>query len=337
MSKPNVVLLIPDTPRRSEVWTDEAAARAEELGMNTYFAGTPFTPEAVRGADAAITTWGSPKFDRRWLDAADRLQIIGHAAGSVQRIVTPEFFASGIPIVSGNAVMADCVAQWSLMMTMMAARRMITYCNFGDHRHLKWNPPLGIIGAHRLTVGIWGYGEIARALIRMLRSIGIKKIRIVSSYLSTEEAEKLELEKVSLEELFVSSDIVHLLTSLNENTLNRIDSAMLAKMKNGASLINTGRAHLIQHDAFMNELRSGRIFAYLDVYYQEPLPADDELRMFPNVVLTPHNAGSGTRDLLALTVLDDIDRKFKQLPLRHEMTESRAAVMTVEYKQLTAV
>ncbi len=330
----NVVLLLPDNSRRHEVWTPEAAARAEELGFNATFAPEPFRPESIRGADAVITSWGSPKFDQSWLDAADKLQVVGHAAGSVQRIVTPEFFAGGIPIVSANSVMAECVAQWSLMMTMIAARRMITYCNFGDHRHLAWNPPLAPLGLHRLTVGIWGYGEIARYLIRMLKNTGVKKILVASRYLSVEEAENAGVEKAALDDVLKCSDMVHLLTSLTEKTLGRITGAMLSTLKDGASLINTGRAHLIEKGALMNELRSGRIFAYMDVFYDEPLPEDDELRTLPNVVLTPHNAGSGTRDLLALTVLDDIDRKFKGLPLLHEMTQQRASAMTIEYKSL---
>lgn len=330
---PSIVLLMPDTPQRKNIWTPSGEATARKLGMEVRIAET-LGPEAVQGVDAIMTSWGSPRIEQPYLDAAPNLKIVGHAAGSVKPIISPELYAKKIPVVCANAVMARCVAQWALMMTMISARRMITYCDFGEHRNLQWPAQRTPIGLHRLKVGIWGYGNIARDLIQQLKSLGVENIMVTSGYMTDEQAEKNGLIRGSLDELFEYSDIIHTLTSLTPKQIGRVGANLLAKLRDGATLINAGRAHLIDETAMMNELRSGRIFACLDVYHKEPLDMAHELRTLPNVILTPHNAGTGSRDLFASLILEEFDRCFKGNPLQHEITEQRAAVMTTEFKQM---
>ncbi len=329
-----VVFLMPATRRRAELWTPEAQKLAEDLGLEVQLAGEDLSPEAVRQADALITSWGSPLLDGRYLDAAPSLKIVGHAAGSVQRVAGPELFERGVRIVSANAEMARCVARWSLMMTLIAARRMLSSCNFGNHRALRWKAPDEPLGLHRATVGIWGYGAISRELIKLLRCAGVEQILIASNYIDEREVQANGLIQVGLEELFSRSDIVHLLTSLTPARVGRIDAQMLARLRDGATLINAGRAHLVDEEALMSELRSGRISACLDVYHQEPLPADHPVRTLSNAVLTPHNAGTGSRDQYVPIVLREIDRFFRGEPLRYEVTAQHAAAMTTEYAKL---
>ena len=157
---------------------------------------------------------------------------------------------------------------------------------------------------------------------------------VTSGYMTDEQAEANGLIRGSLDELFEYSDVVHTLTSLTPKQIGKVDANLLAKLHNGATLINAGRAHLIDETAMMNELRSGRIFACLDVYHKEPLDMNHELRTLPNVILTPHNAGTGSRDLFIPLILEEFDRCFKGEPLQHEITEARAAVMTTEFKKM---
>lgn len=330
----HVVFLMPDTPRRAELWTPQAQALAESLNMSVQVVGKPFAPDCVRDAEAIMTSWGAPLLDKNYLDAAKNLKLVGHAAGSVQRVAGPDLFERGIPIVSANAEMARCVAQWSMMMTMIAARRMAGYCNIGEHRALQWRPAVGAQGLHQLTVGIWGYGTITRELIRLLRSTGVETILVASQYMDEQEASENGLTRVDLEELFERSDVVHLLTSLNADRVGRVDSGLLSRLHDGATLINASRAHLVDEEAMMNELRSGRLHACLDVYHEEPLPEDHLLRGLPNVVLTPHNAGTGTRDLYVPLVLREFDRCFRGKALQHAVSAKHAAAMTTEFKDL---
>lgn len=333
MSHP-VVFLMPDNPVRAALWTPQAQALAKTLDLDVRLADEPLSPDSVKGAEAIITSWGAPRIDQAYLDAAPDLKLVGHAAGSVKAIVSPELFQCGIPVVSANAEMAKGVAQWSLMMTMIAARRMLTSSNFGTHKAMEFPPPIHPTGLHDLTVGIWGYGAITRELIRLLRAAGVERILIASEYLKKADAEKDQLIPVELPELFEQSDVLHLLTSLNAKRVGRVDADLLSRLADGATLINTGRAHLVDESAMMNELSSGRLNACLDVYHQEPLPEDHPLRALSNVVLTPHSAGKGTRTRYVPLVLNEIDRCLKGLPLQHEVTSSYAAAMTTEYKQM---
>src|SRR5690606_16111967 len=82
----------------------------------------------------------------------------------------------------------------------------------------------------------------------------------------------------------------------------------LARLQDGALLINAARAAIIDKCALYSELQSGRIRAVLDVFHEEPLPVDDPIRQMENVLLIPHMAGSPTRSLMTATVIDDLER-----------------------------
>lgn len=330
----SIVFLMPDTPKRALLWTPDAQILAESLNMDVHFTKTPISPEAVQGADAIITSWGSPRINADYLDASPNLKIIGHAAGSIQAILTPEIFKRGIPIVSANSELARSVAQWSLMMTMIAARKMLIHANFGTHKALQWYPPHAPTGMHNLTVGIWGYGAIARELIRLLHSVGVKQILITDDYLKEDDIINKRVTRVDLPELFEQSDVVHLLTSLTAERVGKVNADLLRKLADNSALILAGRAHLVDEAALMNELISGRLHAYIDVHYQEPLPENHPLQNLSNVVLTPHNAGKGPEDLFVSLVLHEFDRCFRGIPLQHEITPTYAAAMTTEYHQM---
>jgi D-3-phosphoglycerate dehydrogenase len=98
---------------------------------------------------------------------------------------------------------------------------------------------------------------------------------------------------VSLDTLLAESDFVSLHWRLSDKTTRHFDRARLSLMKPSAFLINTSRAGLVDRDALFEALRESRIAgAGLDVFHEEPVRGDDPLLKLPNVVLTPHNAGS---------------------------------------------
>jgi phosphoglycerate dehydrogenase-like enzyme len=330
----SVVLLAPDDARREELWTPQAAALARQLNLEVQLSDGALPPQSIHAADAVITSWGSPQLDQTYLAGAPRLQIVGHAAGSVQSIVSAELFARGIRVVSANAVMAQCVAQWSLMMTLAAARSLLDSANLGQHPALNWRQANRVRGLHQLTIGLWGYGSVAKQFIALLRSLGVRRVLVASEWLTQEQALRQELEKVELAELFARGDILHLMEALTPPRVGLIDAALLGRMRDGATLINSARAHLVDEQALLRQLESGRISACLDVFHTEPLPADHPLRRLPNVILTPHNAGNGNRDQYVPLVLHEFSRHFRGQPLMHEISPAYAQAMTCEYTRI---
>ncbi|MCR6633463.1 NAD(P)-dependent oxidoreductase [Devosia sp.] len=117
-------------------------------------------------------------------------------------------------------------------------------------------------------------------------------VRLYDPYVSKAQARLLGAELVSLDELMSTSDIVSLHPPLNETTQGMIDARHLSLMKDGATLINTSRGLVVDQDALVRELSSGRIDAILDVTHPDVLPADHPLYDLSNVFLTPHISGS---------------------------------------------
>jgi len=129
-------------------------------------------------------------------------------------------------------------------------------------------------------------------VIKLLKPFDVK-ILIYDPYLSEYDAGALGVEKVSLEDLFARSDIVTVHAPSLPETWGMINQRHLKLLRDGAVLINTARGKIIDHDALLEECRSGRITVALDVTDPEPLPSDSPFRDLSNVIITPHMAGAG--------------------------------------------
>ena len=338
ISKHRVLFTAPPGPVRDKLWTEEARKLAESLGcdvaLNPHVSnpGETVWADMLRGIDALITTWGAPRLTVAVLAKADSLKIVGHAAGSVAGIVSPDLYARGIRVVTANPVMAYNVAVWSLMMTLVGRRQLLDYAKLGPFSGLRWERREDGGDLRDAVIAIWGYGDIAQRLIRMLRPLEPRRIIVHDDYLTHPMAGAAGVEKVDFDELFRQGDVIHLLAALTEKNLDRVGSSQLAAIRDGAVLLNTGRADLVQPAALLDELRKNRFTAISDVHYQEPTPPDYPYSALPNVILTPHCAGGSGfgNGLYVPHVLREFDRFFSGQPLQSEITAERAASMTRE-------
>ena len=139
------------------------------------------------------------------------------------------------------------------------------------------------------TVLIFGYGSIGRAVAARLTPFGVRTIGIARH--AREDAETPE----ALPRLLPEADAVVLLAPLTPETRGTVDAGFLARMKEGALLVNAARGAIVDTDALVDALRAGHIRAALDVTDPEPLPPEHPLWQAPNVIITPHIAGSVTR------------------------------------------
>lgn len=153
----------------------------------------------------------------------------------------------------------------------------------------EWEGVEGV-DLHGKTLGLVGFGGIARDVARMAAAIGMR-VWVWARPSHRHDIESLGYHYVpQLDELFSRSDVVSLHVGLNASSSRMITSTHLGEMKKGAFFINSARSQLVEKGALETALRSREISAAVDVYDEEPLPPDSELRGFENVVLTPHVA-----------------------------------------------
>ena len=191
--------------------------------------------------------------------------------------------------------------------------------HFGHDGHL---PP------DEAVIGIWGYGDVAKAFIELLRPLHPRVIAVHDNFLTNEMAEAEGLQKIGLDELFATSDVIHCQTGLTTANKGRVGAAQLAAIKESAVLVNCGRAPLIDEGALIAELQRCRFTAILDVFEEEPLPEDHPYHTLRNVILTPHCAGNGRDGRYLGLMLDEFDRFFRRQALETEVSLERALAMT---------
>lgn len=223
------------------------------------------------------------------MDAAPKLQLIQKIGVGVNTIDLEHAELRGIRVCNMPGTNSRAVAEATLMLMLTILRRALsldTAIRAGDG--WRMDPALfdqvGEVGGR--TVGLVGYGAVPALLAPVLRVLGARVL-----YTATGPKPDAEAEWRELPELLAESDIVSLHLPLTAETQRLIDAAALARMKPGAVLINTARGGLVDQNALIAALRSGRLRgAGLDVYDQEPVPADCPLLEMDNVVLQPHVA-----------------------------------------------
>jgi phosphoglycerate dehydrogenase-like enzyme len=280
--------------------------------------------------EVLVTGWGTPALDPGIVDTLPKLKLVAHMAGSVKKMIPPELLSSGIRITQAAAANAVPVAEYTLATILLANKRALhwvqTYRASRSSVDKHVDPGLGNFGR---TVGIVGASHVGRLVIEMLRQHDLK-VLVADPFMTSQEAEVIGARLVPMPDLLEASDVVSLHLPLLPETSGAFGAPELARMRDGAVLINTARGAVIDQRALEAELVTGRIEAVLDVTDPEPLPADSSLWSLPNVVLTPHIAGSIGNETRRMTdaVLDEIERYLRGEPLCHQVdpkTWDRAA------------
>lgn len=147
-------------------------------------------------------------------------------------------------------------------------------------------------GGYQSKVGLVALGAIGRRVAGLLRPFDVE-VYATDPWCSPSDAARLNVKLVSLQELFKTCDIVSLHAPWLPETEKMINRELLASMKPGATFINTARGAVVDEDALCEILRErGDLTAILDVTYPEPPPPQSPLYDLPNIVMTPHIAGS---------------------------------------------
>ncbi|WP_377273952.1 hydroxyacid dehydrogenase [Peterkaempfera sp. SMS 1(5)a] len=269
-------------------------------------------------ADVLITGWDCPPLDEEVLRAAPRLRAVVHTAGTVKHHVTEACWRRGIQVTSAAAANAVPVAEYTLAAILFANKRVLAARDaYRSHRDraTDWHARLATAGNYRRRIGIIGASRIGRRVMELLRPFDLE-VLLSDPYVEPDEAAGLGARLSPLPELFAGSDVVSVHAPWLPGTEGLVSRSLLAAMPDGATLINTARGALVDQQALEEELVSGRIDAVLDVTSPEVLPASSVLYTLPNVLLTPHMAGSMGGELRRMGdfALDELERWTRGVP-----------------------
>ena len=319
-----VYFLSPDPKRREMLWSDRIEAALDRYGFRLT--------ENPEEAEGLITTWGSPLLGAEWLDKMPKLRIVGHAAGSVRPIATPELFERGITLFSANPLLAETVSEWAVTATLLLQRRMLDYTKFRSGEHALWGGFQSFRDIHDTVIGIWGFGDIAKAYLKRIAPFEPAKIIIHSGHASEEELASYGAVKArSFDDMLKECDQLHCLTGQTPNNLGMLNAEKLRLLHDGAEIINCGRPGLMDYDALYAECKSGRLTAMLDVLPGDPAKETVPLDELPNVIITPHCAGASGRKRYIPWILGQFSKFFAgSTDIQGAVSAERTLTMTVE-------
>ncbi len=333
MRRPTTLLAMnPALPGR--LFTPESRARL--AGLTEIDLDLVVTDLTDSAADAALartevlfTCWGVKPIDADVLARAPQLKAVVHSAGSVKGFVTTDLWRRGIVVSSCAAANAVPVAEYALSMILLTGKRVFEQERIyraGRPRRPDPNALGGPLGNYDRRVGIIGASLVGRRLIELLQPFEYD-VWVADPYLSDEAAAALGVRRVELAELMAGCDVVSVHAPSLPSTRHLLDAEMLALMPDRSVLINTARGALVDHAALTAELVTGRIDAVLDTTEPEPLPADSPLFDLPNVILTPHVAGTQGRETrrLGSWAIDEVQRYAAGEPFRFGVTEADLA------------
>jgi phosphoglycerate dehydrogenase-like enzyme len=279
----------------------------------------PAALEVLAGVDLLVTGWGCPVLDAAALDAAPRLRAVVHAAGSVRHHVTAHCWERGIQVSSAAAANAVPVAEYTLAMVMLAGKGVLRSADAFRTERTRGAVRFGeAAGNYRSSVGILSASLVGRRVLELLRPHDLE-VLVHDPFVPEAELRSLGAEPVGLAELARRSDVFSVHTPLLPETRGLVDARILGLLRDGATIVNTARGAGVDAEALTAELLTGRLHAVLDVTDPEPLPAGSPLWDRPNVLLTPHVAGSLGNELRRLTAsaADEVERLVAGLPLAH--------------------
>lgn len=277
----------------------------------------------IKEVEACITGWESIPFDDELLNEAKRLKILFHTAGSVRRYFYDKAARRNLRMTSNATFNAIPVAEFILGIILSGLKGVYQYQeHFRRKGKAAWNRHVSISpGYYGTTIGIISLGHIGYRLLKLLGNFEFK-VLVYSNHLDEGEAHKLNVSKVSLDELMSQSNAVVLCAPNLPKNRHMINAQRLALMKNNALFINTARGTLVDEEVLVKELKKERITAFLDVTDPEPPEEGHPFYALPDCILTPHIAGSFGAECYRLgkATLDEIKRYLKGEPLKNELS-----------------
>ena len=324
MKKPKALWLLEAYALPLVVGSTERA----ELARIVDFVAPPQTAESWPSVGAVLnevelifTGWGTPVMDAAFLARFPALKVIFHAAGTVKFFVTDAVWERGVRITTAAEANAVPVAEFAFAQTILALkhawqghRRMTR--ERGYQRDDRTVP--STVGS---TVGLVSLSRTGRLVAERLHRLDLD-VLAYDPFWTPAQARDLGVALCSLEELFERSHVVSCHTPLLPLTRGLLRGGHFTAMRSGATFINTARGAIVNEPELIAVLRQRPdVFALLDVTDPEPPPPDSPLYDLPNVMLTPHLAGSMGKECESLgrQMVEEVRRWIAGEKLQHEI------------------
>ncbi len=262
--------------------------------------------EALRDCDGLIVR-SETKVTAALMDAASRLRVVGRAGVGVDNIDVAAATQRGVVVMNAPDGNTITTAEHTIALLVSLARRVPqgnASLKAGNWERKKF---IGV-ELQGKTLGIAGLGRIGRVVASRARAFGMS-IVAYDPFVAPEQARDLELEIVPLDEVFARADFLTVHTPLTLETRGLIGRDAFERMKTGVRVINCARGGLVDERALYEAIKSGKVAgAALDVFEQEPPPADHPLLSLDEVIATPH-LGASTKEAqegVAVTVAEQM-------------------------------
>ena len=308
-------------------------AAAGRDGVELELLVLPIDPEAriedavaVRAEAAYFSGDVVPEFSRQFFSAtrkAPHLKWLQVFNAGVDHPVFATILERGVRLTTAAGSAAEPIAQTAIAGMLYLARNFPRW--LAGQRNHEWDPmragdlPRDLRGQVML---VYGMGAIGTEIARLAGMLGLYVVGVRRNAVKTAHADEIHTPD-KLPGLLARSDWLVIACPLTDATRGVINAALLARLPRGARVINIARGEIIDESALTAALQSGHLAgAYLDVFAQEPLPANSPLWDMPNVLVTPHNASAsaGNDARVNAMFLDNLIRWARNQPLINEVT-----------------
>jgi phosphoglycerate dehydrogenase-like enzyme len=311
MSQKPVVLLVPPSTETGELARGIAPANIElvlaQPGTDTFQAALPNAQFMI--------CYPNVKMEDAFYKAAPNVRLVQLLSAGYDAVDIEAARRAKVPVSNNGGANAISVAEHAIMLMLTVARRVVwQHASVSGGRWRGNGPPPAMYELYNKTLGIIGLGTIGKKVARMARGFGMRIAYYDIKRLTEDEEDALGVKFRLLTELLRECDFVSLNVPLNASTRHMIGARELALMKKTAILVNTCRGPVIDEKALARHLSEGKIFgAGLDVFDEEPPPADNPLFNLDNVVLTAHFAGPTSDNHVARfrNAFDNVERMIR--------------------------
>ena len=285
-------------------------------------------PELLADVEVIFSGWGGPVMDEAFLAAAPKLRAVFYGAGSIKALTPDAFWARGITITSAYAMNAIPVSEFTLATILLSLKRTWYYA-LETKRLGVFPEKVNPLGAYGTKVGLISYGMIARLVRERLKPFDLD-VWVYDPFLKPSHAAEADVRLATLDEIFSQCDVVSLHTPWLKETEGMIRGHHFELMKPGSTFLNTARGAIVNEPEMVEVLaKKPELTALLDVTWPEPPVAGSPLYSLPNVILTPHIAGSQEKECrrMGQLMVDEFDRWSKGEIMKWAISKEKAAVL----------